>query len=94
LGLYYIAVQQNFPEANQILTGWNFLRHNKEIHLQPEEESIQKIKNQVVRRIKKIEKNISEGYSFFPKESILCHWCYHWDECSAKTISNPARSAR
>jgi|TARA_B110000196_G_C21138660_1_gene662598 RecB family exonuclease len=94
LGLYYIAVQQNFPEANQILTGWNFLRHNKEIHLHPEEESIQKIKNQVVRRIKKIEKNISEGYSFFPKESILCHWCYYWDECSAKTISNPARSAR
>jgi ATP-dependent helicase/DNAse subunit B len=93
LGLYYIAIQQNFEDENQILTGWNFLRHNKEIHFQPEEESIQKIKNKVVRRIKKIEKNISEGHSFFPKESILCHWCYFWNECSAKTISNPARSA-
>ena len=94
LGLYYIAVQQNFEEANQISTGWNFLRHNKEIHLQHDEESIQKIKNQVVRRIDKIEKNINEEYSFFPRESTLCHWCYFWDECSAKTTSNPARLAK
>ena len=43
---------------------------------------------------KRVEKNINEGHSFFPKESILCHWCYFWDECSAKTIPNPARSAR
>ena len=109
LGLYYIAIQQNFEEANQILTGWNFLRHNKEIYLKPEEvdgksdwgkfnsqmeQSTEKIKKQVVRRIKKIEKNINENHSFFPKESILCHWCYFWDECSAKTVSNPARPAK
>ena len=93
LGLYYIALKQNFEQSNQILTGWNFLRHNKEIHIQPEEESIQKIKKKVVRRIDKIEKNIRQRDSFFPKESILCHWCYFWDECSAKTISNPARLA-
>ena len=28
--------KSNFEEAKQILTGWNFLRHNKEIHLQLE----------------------------------------------------------
>jgi ATP-dependent helicase/DNAse subunit B len=94
LGLYHFAIEQNFKDDNQILTGWNFLRHNKEIHIHLDEESRKKIKKQVVRKIEKIEKNINEGHSFFPKESILCHWCYFWDECSAKTISNPARSAR
>ena len=33
----------NFEKAKQIITGWNFLRHNKEIHIQLEEELIQKI---------------------------------------------------
>ena len=42
----------------------------------------------------KIDKNLSLGHSFFPKESILCHWCYFWDECSFKTSSNPARLAK
>ncbi len=94
LGLYYIAAQQNFGDITQISIGWDFLRHNKRVQIQPEEISIERIKKQVVRRIQKIESNINEGHSFFPKESILCHWCYYWKECSAKSISNPARSAR
>ena len=36
----------------------------------------------------------AEKNNFESKESMLCHWCYYWDECSAKTISNPARLAK
>ena len=31
--------------------------------------------------------------NFLPKESILCHWCYLWEECTAKIGPNPVRRA-
>ena len=31
--------------------------------------------------------------NFYPKETILCNWCYLWDECSAKIPPNPAKKA-
>ena len=32
---------------------------------------------------------IDSDENFLPKESILCNWCYFWEECSAKTGTNP-----
>ena len=31
--------------------------------------------------------------NFIPKESILCHWCYLWEECTAKVGPNPVKRA-
>jgi hypothetical protein len=31
--------------------------------------------------------------NFLPKESILCNWCYLWEECTAKVGPNPVKRA-
>ena len=27
---------------------------------------------------------------FIPKESLLCEWCYYWNECEVKSSHNPS----
>ncbi len=93
LTLYNLAVQQNFESSESIECGWNFLRHNQDVYVKLDKEQIEKNTKTIVNRVRKLEKNIQDGYSFFPKESLLCHWCYYWDECSAKSVNNPARKA-
>ena len=63
------------------------------MYIKLDKEQIERNTKTIVKRVRKLEKNIQDGDSFFPKESILCHWCYYWDECSAKFINNPARKA-
>ena len=36
-----------------------------------------------------IKKKEESGGQFPAKESILCNWCYYWEECPAKNGSNP-----
>ena len=31
--------------------------------------------------------------NFLPKETILCNWCYLWEECTAKVGPNPVKRA-
>ena len=31
--------------------------------------------------------------NFVPKETMLCDWCYLWEECMAKSKINPAKQA-
>ena len=35
-----------------------------------------------------IREYIIKGNEFEPKESILCNWCYYWEECPAKSSLN------
>ena len=93
LGLYYIAIKQNFENKDRIFTGWNFLRHSKEAYYEHTKESIVKVKKKIIKKVNLIEDHMDKGETFFPKESILCHWCYYWDKCSVKNVLNPARSA-
>ena len=36
-----------------------------------------------------IKDHIKKGIEFKPKESILCNWCYYWEECPIKEMPNP-----
>ena len=33
--------------------------------------------------------HIFDKKPFRPNESILCNWCYYWEECPAKSTPNP-----
>lgn len=94
LGLYHLAIQQNFSIKNKVLIGWNFLRQNKKVYHEHNEKSLKKIKTKVVRTVEEIEDTLIGKQIFLPKESILCHWCYFWDKCSVKDSINPARLAK
>ena len=36
---------------------------------------------------------LDDENNFIPKESLLCNWCYLWEECTAKVGPNPVKRA-
>ena len=38
-------------------------------------------------------KNIKGTKDILPNETLLCNWCYLWDECSAKVDKNQSKIA-
>ena len=45
--------------------------------------------NEIKALIDTIRKKENSGGQFPAKESILCNWCYYWEECPAKNGTNP-----
>ena len=43
--------------------------------------------------VDKIINSMDDINNFLPKETILCNWCYLWEECTAKVGPNPVRRA-
>ena len=93
LALYHLAVVENFGKVENITVVWHFLRHGKEVRVNLTKAALDKITKRVFRQIDKVEEAVKNSGPFIPKESILCHWCYLWSECSAKSGRNPARQA-
>jgi|TARA_B100000123_G_C25709342_1_gene419130 RecB family exonuclease len=93
LALYQIAVEQNFGPVEKISLTWHFLRNGVEMTITHTQEEISKFKNTLSKRVKQIINLSSNIENLYPKESILCNWCYFWDECSAKVSSNPSKRA-
>ena len=46
-------------------------------------------KDKIKMLIDTIRKKENSGGQFPAKESILCNWCYYWEECPVKNGSNP-----
>ena len=53
----------------------------------------EKHRTKLIKRVEKINNCIGNENNFLPKESILCHWCYLWEECTAKVGPNPVKRA-
>ncbi len=88
LGLYYLAVEQNYEEIKEITLCWHFLRTGNEVCITHTKEKIEQIYNKLLKLVNKINIAKIDENNFIPKESILCNWCYLWEECSAKLGSN------
>ena len=93
LALYQIAMEQNFSKVNDILLKFHFLRMVNEVTIHHEREQLEKIKRKVVKIIEKIVVALIDKNNFIPKETLLCNWCYYWEECEAKLYSNPVKRA-
>lgn len=89
LALYQIALEQNYNNVSSVKLIWHFLQHNLEIKSSRNSIQINKLIEDTKLKINNIRKKIDMGEDFLPKESILCNWCYYWEECSAKNGSNP-----
>jgi putative RecB family exonuclease len=88
LGLYYLAVQQNYKEIEEISLCWHFLRTGNEVLITHTQEKMELIRRKLTKLIKKINFAKKDENNFIPKESILCNWCYLWEECTAKLGKN------
>ena len=68
---------------------WHFLQHGIELRSSRTEIELQKLSKKLMAEIKKITKGIKGNLEFAPKKSILCNWCYYWEECPAQNRINP-----
>ena len=93
LALYQIAIEQNYGPVNEISLKWHFLRYGIEIHIKHSKENLDKLKSKIINITSKIDNAMDNINNFIPKESILCNWCYLWEECTAKIGANPVRRA-
>ena len=92
LALYQIAVEQNYGQVNEIELKWHFLRSGSEITVLHTREELKVLRKKIIKLVDQILVKTSEK-KIFPKESMLCNWCYLWEECSAKDGSNPVKKA-
>jgi len=88
LALYQIALAKEYDNIESVTLKWHYLQHNKIITSKRTEGQLNKLIESIKLKIDQIRENIIKGNQFEPKESILCNWCYYWEECPAKSSVN------
>ena len=87
LSLYQLAIRENYKDSQRISLNWYYLRENKIITVEHTEQKISQLKNKILYLIEKIKSD----KELAAKKSILCDWCYFWEECEVMVTSNPAK---
>jgi putative RecB family exonuclease len=80
LALYQIFVEQQYPEAKEIVLIWHFLADNRDVMSHRTKKQINELKSELLTTIKEIEADDN----FKPIESRLCDWCEFIEICPAK----------
>ena len=93
LALYQIAVEQNYGEVNEISLTWHFLRIGSEVTVIHTQNQLEKLRNKLIHMVENIIQLRDNENNFLPKETMLCNWCYLWEECTAKVGPNPVKRA-
>ena len=93
LALYHIAVEQNYGQVNEISLTWHFLRMGSEVTVLHTLGQLEKLRNKLIQMVEKIIQFRDNENNFLPKETMLCNWCYLWEECTAKVGPNPVKRA-
>ena len=86
LSIYELAVMKIFKEYKEINLNLYYLRSNKILSFNHSKDKINQIKRNIINKIN----SIKSTKEFIAKESILCDWCYFWEQCDIKPISNPS----
>jgi len=79
LALYSLGVKNLFGQEHEILLVWHYLSHNKIIHSKRTNEQLEKLKEDTIELIKKIEST----EKFPPNRGPLCDWCEYKKFCYA-----------
>ena len=92
LGLYQIGLLQKNSNVSSIALVWHFLQQKKEniiVRAKINNQSLKNLKNKIKTIIDRIRNKIHIDENFEPKTSLLCNWCYYWEECPGQTKTNP-----
>jgi len=87
LSLYQLAVKEKYNDCNEIILKWYYLRTDEIISIEHNKEKLLELKNLIINQVIKI----NEDDKYEAKKSILCDWCYFWEECEIMSTSNPAK---
>jgi putative RecB family exonuclease len=86
LAMYSIWVKEKFKDAKQIILKWNMLAFNKEVISLRTPEQLERLKQEVMQKIKEIE----TAKEFPRKQSPLCNYCEYKHICpSMKHLFQP-----
>lgn len=77
LGIYALAVKENFEDAQSIELIWHFLAHDKEIRIKPKKTNLKLIKNDLINKIR----TVKTAKNFTPNKTYLCNWCEYKPIC-------------
>ncbi|RMF06500.1 PD-(D/E)XK nuclease family protein [Candidatus Woesearchaeota archaeon] len=79
LAMYSIWVREKYPDAKRVRLIWHYLKFEEDLETQKSPEELEKIKEEILEKIKKIE----QAESFEPNVSALCNWCEYQEICPA-----------
>ena len=88
LATYQIALTKKYDNIESVTVKWHNLQHNNIISSRRTEHQLKSLIEQIKFKIDQIRGYIDKNNEFEPNESILCNWCYYWEECPAKTSTN------
>jgi len=77
LGLYHVALEKKWPDAQRIKLVWHALSFNKEIISYRTKNQLDGLQEAVIKRVKEIE----SCNNFPPEKSALCDWCDFQNIC-------------
>nr|MCS5653016.1 PD-(D/E)XK nuclease family protein [Candidatus Neomarinimicrobiota bacterium] len=89
LALYHIGLTKIFPDVQKVKLIWHFLRQGIRREVVKSVADLDKLIDKIKALIDTIRQKDKSGGQFPAKESILCNWCYYWEECPAKNGTNP-----
>ena len=85
LATYQIALTKKYDNIESVALKWHYLQHNKIISSRRTKDQLKKLIESIKFKIDQIRGYIDKNNEFEPNESILCNWCYYWEDCTAKT---------
>ena len=89
LALYQIGLIAKENDIKSVKLVWHFLQHGIEVQSVRNKKQLSDLSSSIIHQIDNIRSKISSGGEFPAKKSILCNWCYYWEECPAQSGSNP-----
>ena len=82
LALYSLGIKNSLENVNNILLVWHFLDINKKMTSKRTDEQLEKLKQELIELIKKIESTTD----FQANPGTLCNWCEFRKYCDFKKI--------
>ena len=77
LPMYQLALKRMLPDVKRVELVWHFLAFGEEFRLTKREEELEKLLEDTILLIERIEK----AKEFPPQEGTLCSWCEYQDLC-------------
>ena len=89
LALYQIGLESKEKDIKSVKLVWHFLQHGIKVESNRNSMQLMSLSNSIMKRIDILQNNIANETEFYANESILCNWCYYWEECPLKSRANP-----
>jgi len=89
LALYQIGLMSKEKEINTVKLVWHFLQHGIAIKSARTPKQLNSLSTSIKKQVDDIRSKFNSGGQFPGKKSILCNWCYYWEECPEQMGGNP-----